>query len=218
MVEVGVDVAESLEFRPRSDCFRPRILDAEDLGRSGSTASVKYSWARAWVEVGRRLGSHIRHQVTKWLSEAGHCGDCRMVSMECGAILGNEKPSFPARRIPSRHSPPPTRAPVLLHQLPGLPMISHTLHTWSTSLPPGKSGLRVATSTAMAPTAQMSTGAEYSPARSRTSGARYHRVETYVVYGSLECVSRARPKSAILTVYEDDVTRDEYRRNEFVDS
>ncbi len=125
--EVGVDVAESLEFRPMSDCFRPRILEADDLGRSGSTASAKYSWARACVDVGRLLGSHIRHHVTKWLSDAGHCGGCRMVSMACGAILGKEKPSFPARRTPSRHSPPPTRPPLSLNQTPGLPMISLTL-------------------------------------------------------------------------------------------
>ncbi len=98
--------------------------------------------------------------------------------MACGAILGNEKPSFPARRTPSLHSPPPSRPPDLFSQTPGLPMISLTLQTWSTSLPPGKSGFRVATSTAMAPTAQISTGEEYSPARRRTSGARYHRVET----------------------------------------
>ena len=63
----------------------------------------------------------------------------------------------------------------------------------------------------------MSTGAEYSPARSRTSGALYHLVETYVVYGNLDCVSRARPKSAIFIEYvggvEGGVTSDEYRLN-----
>ena len=61
----------------------------------------------------------------------------------------------------------------------------------------------------------MSTGAEYSPARKSTSGARYHLVDTYVVYGSLDCVSLARPKSAILIEYvggvEGGVTRAEYR-------
>ena len=128
--------------------------------------------------------------------------------------LGNEKPSFCARRTPSFHSPPPTLAPCLLTQLPGLPMISQTRQTWSTSFPPGNKGFSVAISTAMAPTAQMSTGAEYSPALNKTSGALYHLVETYVVYGSFECVSRARPKSAILMEYaggvEGGVTRAEY--------
>lgn len=97
---------------------------------------------------------------------------------EAKRTLGNVNPSFWASRFPSRHSPPPTLAPDLLYQLPGLPMISQIRHTWSTSLPPGNRGLRVAISTAMAPTAHMSTGAEYSPARSSTSGARYQRVET----------------------------------------
>ena len=41
-VELGVELAESFE-RPISDCFRPRILEADDLGLRGSTASVKYS-------------------------------------------------------------------------------------------------------------------------------------------------------------------------------
>jgi len=40
--DVGVEAAESLP-RLKSDCFLPSILDAEDLGRSGSTASAKYS-------------------------------------------------------------------------------------------------------------------------------------------------------------------------------
>src|SRR4051794_18751916 len=120
----------------------------------------------------------MRHQVTKRARDGGHCGEGRNVSIECGAILGNEKPSFPARRVPSLHSPPPTGRPALLVQTAGLPMISQTLHTWSTSFPPGKRGFSVATSTAMAPTAQISTGAEYSPALRRTSGARYHLVET----------------------------------------
>ena len=96
-------------------------------------------------------------------------------------------------------------------------MISHTLHTWSTSFPPGNNGFKVATSTAIAPTAQISTGALYSPALNNTSGARYHLVDTYVVYGSLEWVSLASPKSAIFTVYDGGVaggvTKLEYLRN-----
>lgn len=74
----------------------------------------------------------------------------------------------------------------------------------------------------MAPMAHISTGAEYSPARRSTSGARYHLVETYVVKGSFECVSLANPKSAILTVYEGGVdggvTMAEYRRKEVPES
>ena len=70
--------------------------------------------------------------------------------------------------------------------------------------------------------AQISTGAEYSPARSKTSGARYHLVETYVVYGNLEWVSLASPKSAILTVYaggvDGGVTKAEYLLKEFPES
>jgi hypothetical protein len=38
--DVGVDVAESFP-RLISDCLRPRIREAEDLGLKGSTASVK---------------------------------------------------------------------------------------------------------------------------------------------------------------------------------
>ena len=41
-VEFGVGLAESFA-RPISDCFRPRILEADDLGLRGSTASEKYS-------------------------------------------------------------------------------------------------------------------------------------------------------------------------------
>jgi len=67
----------------------------------------------------------------------------------------------------------------------------------------------------MAPIAHISTGAEYSPARRSTSGALYHRVETYVVNGSLEWVSLARPKSAIFIEYvggvDGGVTSEEYR-------
>jgi hypothetical protein len=44
--------------------------------------------------------------------------------------------------------------------------------------------------------AHMSTGAEYSPARRSTSGARYQRVETYVVYGCLEPPPPMIPLSA----------------------
>ena len=75
----------------------------------------------------------------------------------------------------------------------------------------------MAISTAIAPIAHISTGAEYSPARSNTSGALYHLVDTYVVYGNLDCVSRASPKSAILMEYcggvEGGVTSAEYRLN-----
>lgn len=57
-----------------SDCLRPSNRDeVEDFGRMGSTASAKYSWFKAWVEVGRLLGSHIRHQVTNSLRAAGQC-------------------------------------------------------------------------------------------------------------------------------------------------
>jgi hypothetical protein len=143
-----------------SDGLRPNNLDEEDLSRRGSTASWKNSCASACADVGLARGSQSKHQVTNCDRLAGHCGLGSIVSNECGAIFGKEKPSFCANLTPSFHSPPPTRWPYLLTQPPGLPMISHTLHTWSTSLPPGNSGLRVAISTAMAPTAHMSTGAE----------------------------------------------------------
>ena len=44
----------------------------------------------------------MRHQVTKWLREAGHWGAWRMVSIECGAILGNGEAELPreARPLP----------------------------------------------------------------------------------------------------------------------
>lgn len=64
-----------------SDCLRPRSRAVEDLGLKGSTASAKYSWFIACVEVGRFFGSHIRHQVTKLLRAAGHCGAGKMLSI-----------------------------------------------------------------------------------------------------------------------------------------
>src|SRR5262249_52760815 len=68
------------------DCFRLFSSREEDFGRRGSRASLKYSCERAWVEVGLFFGSHIKHQVTKSLRLAGHCGGLRMVSSVCGAI------------------------------------------------------------------------------------------------------------------------------------
>jgi hypothetical protein len=69
-------VGESLDcgvgdLKLLSDCLRPSSREVEDFGRRGSTASAKYSWFSACVEVGLFLGSHIRHQVTKWLKDAG---------------------------------------------------------------------------------------------------------------------------------------------------
>lgn len=83
-VIVGVSVV-SFERKLRSECFRPRSRE-EDLGRRGSTASEKKSWSIACLEVGRCLGSHIKHQVTKLLKLAGHWGGGRMVSIAWGAI------------------------------------------------------------------------------------------------------------------------------------
>ena len=54
-----------------SDILRPISLEADDLGLNGSTASAKYSWLRACVDVGRFRGSHIKHQVTKLLNDCG---------------------------------------------------------------------------------------------------------------------------------------------------
>jgi hypothetical protein len=71
--DVGVEVTDSFP-RLMSDCFRPNILEADDFGRKGSTASAKYACASAWVDVGRFFGSHIKHHVTNWLKAAGHCG------------------------------------------------------------------------------------------------------------------------------------------------
>ena len=49
----------------------------------------------------------------------------------------------------------------------------------------------------MQPQAQRSTGALYAVLWSSTSGARYHRVDTYSVKGGRDRISRARPKSQI---------------------
>jgi hypothetical protein len=46
--------------------------------------------------------------------------------------------------------------------------------------------------------AKISTGELYDPCKSN-SGARYHRVETYSVKGGRDRISRASPKSQILT-------------------
>ena len=78
--------ASGESFPDKSDCFRPRSRDEDDFKRSGSNASWKYSCARASVEVGLFRGSHIKHDVTNLAKLAGHCGACRIVSIECGAI------------------------------------------------------------------------------------------------------------------------------------
>jgi hypothetical protein len=78
------DCSECSRIDSWADCFRLSILD--DFGLSGSVASLRYSWARACDAVGRAFGSHMRHQVTKWLRDAGHAGWRSIVSKECGAI------------------------------------------------------------------------------------------------------------------------------------
>ena len=81
-VVVGGVSCESLaDLKLRSDCFRPSKRDADDFGRKGSIASAKNSWSRACLEVGRFLGSHMRHQVIKLLNVRGHCGGCKTVSI-----------------------------------------------------------------------------------------------------------------------------------------
>ena len=50
------------------------------------------------------------------------------------------------------------------------------------------------------PAPNVSMGDEYDVKRSSTSGARYHRVDTYSVYGGRARSSLARPKSANFTV------------------
>ena len=89
VVNDGIDSGASLKesvLLLTLDCFRLLSNREEDFGRRGSKASLKYSCERAWVEVGLFLGSHIRHQVTKSLRLAGHCGGLSMVSRACGAI------------------------------------------------------------------------------------------------------------------------------------
>lgn len=58
------------------------FVKRDDLGRRGSMASVKYSCLMASADVGRLLGSHIKHCVTKLLKAVGHCGGRRIVSIE----------------------------------------------------------------------------------------------------------------------------------------
>lgn len=116
--------------------------------------------------------------------------------------FGKENPTFFASLIPVFQLPPPMVLP--LSSTPyselGSPKVSQILYTWSISLTPGKSGLRFSISAKIVPSAHMSTGGPYSVDRSRTSGARYHLVETYSVYGGFDDVSLARPKSANLTI------------------
>lgn len=80
----------------------------------------------------------------------------------------------------------------------GVPSTWQTLKISSTSDDPGNNGRNVYSSAMIAPTAQRSTGELYLSDRSSTSGARYHRVDTYSVNGGLDRISRANPKSAIL--------------------
>lgn len=58
------------------------VARRDDFGRRGSTASEKNSCLIASDEVGRLLGSHIKHCVTKLLKAVGHCGGRRIVSIE----------------------------------------------------------------------------------------------------------------------------------------
>jgi hypothetical protein len=84
--ELRLGDASGESFAESSDCLRPNNLDDDDFRRRGSNASWKYSCASACVEVGLARGSHNKHQVTNCDRLAGHCGVCRMVSSECGAI------------------------------------------------------------------------------------------------------------------------------------
>jgi len=84
--DVSLGEASGESFPEISDPLRPNSREEDDLSRRGSTASWKYSWSRAWREVGLARGSHKRHHVTNWARLAGHCGVWRMVSNECGAI------------------------------------------------------------------------------------------------------------------------------------
>jgi hypothetical protein len=80
---VGAVSCESLaDLKLRSECFRPSNREVDDFGRRGSTASAKNSWSNACLEVGLFFGSHMRHQVMKLLNAIGHCGGCKMVSIE----------------------------------------------------------------------------------------------------------------------------------------
>lgn len=101
---------------------------------------------------------------------------------------------FWARNDILRHVPP-------FELLPGWPSKFTCLRSWSGSSEPGKSGLNVDISVAIVPKAQISIGYEYLPLRSKSSGARYHLVDTYEVYGSGQSAFRAKPKSASLTIY-----------------
>ena len=86
VLDVSLGEASGESLPEISDPLRPNNRDDEDLRRRGSTASWKYSWSRACREVGLARGSHSRHHVTNCAKLAGHCGDGRMVSIECGAI------------------------------------------------------------------------------------------------------------------------------------
>jgi hypothetical protein len=78
----GVSCESLADLKLRSECFRPSSREADDFGRRGSIASAKNSWSNACLEVGLFFGSHMRHQVIKLLKAIGHCGGCRMVSIE----------------------------------------------------------------------------------------------------------------------------------------
>jgi hypothetical protein len=72
--EVSLGEASGESFAEISDFLLPNNRDDDDLRRSGSNASWKYSCSRACLEVGRALGSQRRHQVTNWAKLAGHWG------------------------------------------------------------------------------------------------------------------------------------------------
>lgn len=84
----------------------------------------------------------------------------------------------------------------------GVPNILNILKIWSISVSPLKKGYFVTISTKIQPIDQISIGVEYSSDPKRTSGALYHNVTTYAVYGLIGMENiLAKPKSPILAVY-----------------
>lgn len=89
------------------------------------------------------------------------------VAREVGENWGNLKFMAAANLKPSGQS-----------RLSGVPITEQILNTSSISELPGNRGRKVYNSAMMQPTAQISMGAEYMVDRKRTSGARYHLVDT----------------------------------------
>lgn len=147
---------------------------------------ARKGWLTIWAEVMRLTGSHRKHYPIKFKASLGQLG----ITADRGSYgySGIPMPLLVACLSPSGQ--------LVL----GEPKMETILLIWSISEFPWKRGLLRYISATMQPTANTSTAAEYEGYLNSSSGALYHLVEMYSVYGGLLLISRLMPKSMILMV------------------